>query len=821
MAAKNVVWKKQNRGFDKVDVILNCIYISAMNLLCFFAAYCGLCTAKSGVDIGKRNIRNICIFIVIFSVVFSAAVISGFIKDKSVSGCVAAALSGAAGVLLLMRYRSLYKEDKGHISDPEVQALIFIAVILTVFCISFLVKRYVLMLLPPVLVIALTFTKGQSPDNRTLVMVVILGVIICVVKNETDRRYCMPEDREEASEKARRKLNAASGLVAALILLALSIVLSKEPDRLMKKYSRAVRDFQKSIESRFKGYAQNSDYKDEQTIDNKTPEYRELELLRITMDERPAGDMYLKDFSAVNYDGGVWNNDRNDFEGYVRAYGTEEEVREYIGGRIFRYFRNERSEMTTNITISYNSQGTSAVLPYFCDPYSFEEGSYRYLDSSFKPSDVTKYKLKGVRYNNVTANDVHNMNEAFYDLSDVERNNWMWYNDYVRERYLVVSSEFRDQTMMMISGKQYVNNTYRNLRHTEDLYRSYIPEYSDEMPEYDRESLNTVINEYRMILAEYTAAMLQGGYTYSLYPDSLNNGEDPVLYFLTTGKKGYCIHFASAGVMILRSLGVPARYVSGYKAEYDGFSEKADGSYEMPVLDSDGHAWVEIYLDNLGWIPVEMTPGDLNSRRTEDPSKTTEDTEVISGSETTENTIKDDDITVITSGTTEKGNTEAAGAGGSEDTSERKKPAGSKKKKDNHEDSLAVINTVFYIMIALGALYIVMLVPTAVRRLLVQRDINKDLRGKEGRDIILRLNQKLVRAAKKKKTSYRSLTDEQYRILLIRAYPQIITEAWDKYITVLQKLNYTDSAVIEKDEEELCRLIFRKTLLQKKERRRS
>ena len=78
-------------------------------------------------------------------------------------------------------------------------------------------------------------------------------------------------------------------------------------------------------------------------------------------------------------------------------------------------------------------------------------------------------------------------------------------------------------------------------------------------------------------------------------------GEDFVEHFLDT-RRGYCVHFATTGVLLLRMQNIPARYASGYLAHLDSSGRAA-------VLDSNAHAWAEIYLDGYGWYPVEMTPG--------------------------------------------------------------------------------------------------------------------------------------------------------------------------------------------------------------------
>ena len=83
----------------------------------------------------------------------------------------------------------------------------------------------------------------------------------------------------------------------------------------------------------------------------------------------------------------------------------------------------------------------------------------------------------------------------------------------------------------------------------------------------------------------------------------LPNNKDFIEYFLFENKKGSCTHFASSGAMLLRCLDVPTRYVSGYIIKSSDFE---NGKAE--VSNTRSHAWIEIYVEDLGWIPVEMTP---------------------------------------------------------------------------------------------------------------------------------------------------------------------------------------------------------------------
>jgi len=79
-------------------------------------------------------------------------------------------------------------------------------------------------------------------------------------------------------------------------------------------------------------------------------------------------------------------------------------------------------------------------------------------------------------------------------------------------------------------------------------------------------------------------------------------GRDTVDYFLFDRREGYCVHYASALVVMARALGIPARLAAGYSiGEYD--TEKGIFS----VSRADGHAWAEVFFPEYGWIEFEPT----------------------------------------------------------------------------------------------------------------------------------------------------------------------------------------------------------------------
>jgi transglutaminase-like putative cysteine protease len=79
-------------------------------------------------------------------------------------------------------------------------------------------------------------------------------------------------------------------------------------------------------------------------------------------------------------------------------------------------------------------------------------------------------------------------------------------------------------------------------------------------------------------------------------------GRDLIEWFLFDYKKGFCNYYASAEVLMLRSVGIPARMATGYA---EGRFNQVEKFYE--VLAKDSHAWPEVYFTGFGWVPFEPT----------------------------------------------------------------------------------------------------------------------------------------------------------------------------------------------------------------------
>ncbi len=100
---------------------------------------------------------------------------------------------------------------------------------------------------------------------------------------------------------------------------------------------------------------------------------------------------------------------------------------------------------------------------------------------------------------------------------------------------------------------------------------------------------------------------------------------DPVLWVLFDYKKGFCMYYASAEALMLRSIGIPARMAVGF---VEGTFNEEDGLYNVAYKDS--HAWPEVYFPGIGWVEFEPTSNQFPLERPEvkfDPD------EIVAGQE--------------------------------------------------------------------------------------------------------------------------------------------------------------------------------------------
>ncbi len=163
----------------------------------------------------------------------------------------------------------------------------------------------------------------------------------------------------------------------------------------------------------------------------------------------------------------------------------------------------------------------------------------------------------------------------------------------------------------------YAENTYRynNSAEAED-YKAFVYDTYLEIPGKTQIELRRIADQEGFLDSELTVSekiemvknYISNSKTYSLKTPKMPSGKDFATWFLNESNTGYCVHFATAGTLMLRALGIPARYVTGYYAT-------AYANQTVTVTTDNAHAWVEYYSDTAGWIPLECTPSSFQPAR--------------------------------------------------------------------------------------------------------------------------------------------------------------------------------------------------------------
>lgn len=88
-------------------------------------------------------------------------------------------------------------------------------------------------------------------------------------------------------------------------------------------------------------------------------------------------------------------------------------------------------------------------------------------------------------------------------------------------------------------------------------------------------------------------------------------GIDYVDQFLFETKRGYCDNFSTSMVVMLRAIGIDARWVKGYASGTE-VGRTDDGLLKFDIANNDAHSWVEAYIEGVGWMQFEPTIGFTN-----------------------------------------------------------------------------------------------------------------------------------------------------------------------------------------------------------------
>ena len=322
-------------------------------------------------------------------------------------------------------------------------------------------------------------------------------------------------------------------------------------------------------------------------------------VLRVTSNRD--GWMYLRGSSLAVYEDGVWKDLP---EGTYEAYwsGQEPEVSPlYLPAAL-----NQDSPVYTVTVDTVGAVGSCVYTPYYPLPQDTDATGILPVEDTYfarrqgQWSHTVTFVDRSPRGGGYASSipTEYSSNTIIIDSDSFHyyhADRPSGYAGYVYEHYLDVPEDLRETLEQYATSAPFVTG--------------YIPSPSEPY--------------YGIYMAGRFSTFLSAYCEYDDSAPSAPEGVDPVYYFLTESHRGYCMHFASAVTLMLRSVGVPARYVSGFAAEvYSG--------RRVSVPDRAAHAWVEVWVDGFGWYPVEVTPDAAfawarqpDAQETDEPVETT------------------------------------------------------------------------------------------------------------------------------------------------------------------------------------------------------
>ncbi len=167
------------------------------------------------------------------------------------------------------------------------------------------------------------------------------------------------------------------------------------------------------------------------------------------------------------------------------------------------------------------------------------------------------------------------------------------------------------------------NPNIQQLRAAGSDYPEWVTQHYLQIPDYLDQKLGPLAQEITADAqtpydkAQAITAYLRNEIDYSTTLAPTPKGDDPLLWVLFESKKGFCMYYASAEVLMLRSLGIPARMVVGFA---QGELDERGVSYMVRKQDS--HAWPEVYFPDIGWVEFEPTTNQDPLERPEAPLPT-------------------------------------------------------------------------------------------------------------------------------------------------------------------------------------------------------
>lgn len=676
-------------------------------------------------------------------------------------------------------------------------AFTFLSMILWLVCwlLAYGTKQKLLLLIFPLTALGMQLAVGLSPVGNGLLAVLVAGVLLLSLGGKSIMTKAL-----------------ALGMTVLTLIATPVVFVEQIQDFSTEGQKQAVLNWQESLlDFELSDLVAFLDFHfNQEHLRNEAPNFTGKEMLEIRADYFPQTPIYLRGFYGTEYKNQTWIWNKGDFSSAAKDMGmTEAEAgRElsYLPYEQIKSFYSRYQNIVTDLhyEIKYTgAKGNVAYVPYYTnvetldDTYTFI-GDYLLQKSVFQKemeADALLWRSNDFSWEHVAQKIERGLHgtSRYWNSADIltiseERIAHMKWQNEQAQKYLEVPKDMETITAVAVSLKE-------EIIEAADWYL-----LSWHLGEEDMQF--TTDNIYRFRAMEAVKNYLSCNMSYSLILDELPRGTDPIEYMLTESYEGYCMHFATAATLMLRELGVPARYVSGYVV-YPGVFEWQENDAKAVVTDYAAHAWVEVYLDYIGWIPLEVTPGYEGGY---DEYPTMQDKDQLE-SEAEEHRNEMNQSEPESESETESESPQTPSESETTDTSESQQPSETEteEKPFGGADGAAgsdyqwssLLKWIGYIGCAMALIAAaVCLIRKRIRHF--DQILEQEIRKNRSRKAIKRINRRLYMWITAKKVSVkvnifrkRRYSDAEYEAALIRTFTKVSPEDWQKYMCIVKKAHYS------------------------------
>lgn len=547
------------------------------------------------------------------------------------------------GVLHLMNavYQTIYRTDwvyfepdAAYPAEPSITILLCVVIVPILWLLSYSVMRYqnfFLSLLVTFPFVEVGFFFGIAPQHLPMAGLFafwcgigaaqLAGSGVFLSNNKAG--FVRRRNTFFPVSGMRFLLTESTGIVVAVAVLTLTLLC----DNILTATHYERPEKIKQMRSSFQEYAASIDWNDLSTVippfmrsgsgsdagnsvrlgDIEQRQFQGEAVSRVLFSDFPEGSVYLKFGTYQEYSQNTWNKLSTDSYNDP-VFDFFEDLDMYPPE--FLYYTASQFE---SVPIDMTLVDANKVLAQ-CVPYGFlKNDAVHCIGDDIDSTKTQTYTIYGgVEYESMLLNSNYSMYRAddligftelshdtvLREMSDLETEIFasMELEQHAAEAALASIGDYSD----------FVRAHYLNVPQSAEMTAIKM-QYADLFDAYDAQLADPIET---ILFLQRVRDRLCSQVSYSLSPGKTPSSSDFVSYFLLENKKGYCTHYATAAVLLTRMAGIPSRYCEGYLVGTEQLEEviKDDKMfYSTEILDSNAHAWCEIYLEGIGWIPFEFT----------------------------------------------------------------------------------------------------------------------------------------------------------------------------------------------------------------------